>query len=62
MENEPMLEVGAVVTLMSGGPRMTIYAINTDEVKAIVGYFHPTTATYHELEEMPLKALRIVNE
>ena len=51
------IQVGDVVRLKSGGPALTVFAINFDTQMALVGYFHQQT--YHIIteEEVPLIAL-----
>ena len=51
------IEVGTVVHLKSGGPAMTVFAINADDAMALVGFFHPNTGHLITEEEVPLAVL-----
>jgi hypothetical protein len=49
------MQVGDVVYLKSGSPRLTILDIDDDQAE--VGYFHYSTGIFHQIEDVPLTCL-----
>lgn len=49
------MQIGDIVYLKSGSPRLTIFDIEGDF--ADVGYFHYSSGIFHHIEDVPLTCL-----